>query len=387
MAKISETQTAPRLCPTCGTRAGAAATKCLVCGADLSRTAEPKPGRAGAASGRAMAAAASVRGPGAWLFVVLLIVLVLAGVGLVLFASGKGLAILASPTPTITLTFTSLPTFTATPTATDTLEPSATPLPPTPYVVKTGDQCGIIAANFDVSIASIIAINHLDPNCLLTVGKTIMVPQPTPTPTPLPTATLPGGLATVPPPFTHTVVSGETCGGIAKAFKINLADLIAENGLKADCTIRPGQILVVPFPAPVGPTPTETLPPPYPAPKQLLPADGQQFLKPEDNTVTLQWASVGELQPNESYYVVVEDVTCRCARFYKQYVTETKLIVPQDYRPNEAAPHLFRWNVTTVRQTNAGAPGQPIYDPAGATSTDSDFIWSGAAGAAATPSP
>ena len=26
---------APRLCPTCGTRVGAAATKCLVCGADL----------------------------------------------------------------------------------------------------------------------------------------------------------------------------------------------------------------------------------------------------------------------------------------------------------------------------------------------------------------
>ena len=259
MAKIPDTPTAPRLCPTCGTRAGAAATKCLVCGADLTSTATPARGRAGDVPGRAVSA--SVRGPSAWLFVVLLIVLILAGAGLVLFAYGKIPAVMITSTPTTTPTFPPLPTFTATPTATDTLEPSPTPLPPTPYVVKTGDQCGIIAANFDVSIASIIATNHLDPNCLLTVGKTILIPQPTPTPTSLPTATLPGGLATVPPPFTHTVVSGETCGGIAKAFKINLADLIAENGLKADCSIRPGQVLVVPFPAPVGPTPTPTLPP------------------------------------------------------------------------------------------------------------------------------
>jgi LysM repeat protein len=376
---------APRLCPTCGTRAGAAATKCLVCGADLTSVPVSPGGRGSAAPGRA--AATPLRGPGAWLFAVLLVVLVLAGAGLVLFAYGKIPAVMVSPTPSITLTFTPPPTFTPTATATETLEPTATSLPPTPYVVKTGDQCGIIAANFDVSVQSIIALNHLDPNCLLPVGKTIMIPQPTSTPTALPTATLPGGLATVPPPFTHTVVSGETCGGIAKAFKINLSDLIAENGLKADCTIRPGQILVVPFPAPVGPTPTPTVPPPYPAPKLLLPADGQQFVAPEDKTVTLQWASVGELQPNEAYSVVVEDVTCRCARFYKQTVTETKLIVPEDYRPTEAAPHLFRWSVTTVRQENPGAAGQPVYDPAGATSADSDFIWAGAAAAATTPSP
>ena len=339
-----------------------------------------------AAPGRAVAAP---RGPGALLVGALIVVLVVAGVGLVWFAShGRVVPGMVPPTPTITPTLPPPPTFTATATATETLEPTATPLQPTPYVVKTGDQCGIIAANFDVSVQSIIALNHLDPNCLLPVGKTIMIPQPTSTPTPFPTATLPGGLATEPPPFTHTVVSGETCGGIAKTYKINLSDLISNNGLKADCTIRPGQILIIPFPAPVGPTPTPTVPPPYPAPKLLLPADGQQFVTAEDTTVTLQWASVGELQANEAYYVVVEDVTCRCARFYKQYVTETKLIVPEDYRPTETAPHLFRWNVSTVRQENPGAAGQPIYDPAGATSADSDFIWAGGgAGAAATSSP
>src|SRR5690348_13008803 len=42
----SSSATAPRLCPTCGTRVGAAATKCLVCGADLTlppQTAKPQP--------------------------------------------------------------------------------------------------------------------------------------------------------------------------------------------------------------------------------------------------------------------------------------------------------------------------------------------------------
>jgi hypothetical protein len=142
--------------------------------------------------------------------------------------------------------------------------------------------------------------------------------------------------------------------------------------------------LIIPFAPPAGPTPTASVPPRYPAPKQLLPADGQQFIKPEDQTVTLQWASVGELLLNEFYYVTVEDVTCRCGRVYEQAVTETKLIIPEEYRPAEAAPHLFRWKVTTVRQSNAGTVGQPIYDPAGATSPEAGFIWSGRSG---TPAP
>jgi len=383
MNKTPVSTTSSRLCPTCGTRVGAAATKCLVCGADLTAAPPTGVGRMASAPGRAVAA--SLRGPGALLFIVLVLLLVAAGVGMLLFAYGKiQLPTLASPTPTITLTFTPLPTFTPIPSATETLEPSPTPLPPIEYKIKSGDQCGVLAATYDVSVQSIVALNHLDPNCLLTVGKTIQIPQPTSTPTALPSATLPVGLATVPPPFTHTVVAGETCGGIAKVFRINLADLIKENGLKSDCPIRPGQVLIIPFAPPAGPTPTATVPPPYSAPKQLLPADGQQFMKPDDKTVTLQWASVGELQLNEFYFVTVEDVTCRCGRVYKQAVTETKLIVPEEYRPGEAAPHLFRWNVTTVRQSNAGTAAQPVYDPAGATSPDAGFIWGGSGG---TPTP
>ncbi len=384
MNKSPSSSISSRLCPTCGTRVGAAATKCLVCGADLTAAAPSGVGRAVGAPGRAVKA--SLRGPGAWLFIVLVILLVAVGGGMLLFAMGKIQfpAVLASATPSITPSLTSQPTFTPIPSATETLQPTATPLPPVEYKVKSGDQCGILAATYDVSVQSIVSLNHLDPNCLLTVGKTILIPQPTSTPTPLPTATLPVGLATEPPPFTHTVVSGETCGGIARVFRINLADLIKENGLKDDCPIRPGQVLIIPFAAPVGPTPTASVPPPYPAPKQLLPSDGEQFMKPEDTTVTLQWASVGELQLDEFYLVTVEDVTCRCGRIFKQAVTETKLIIPEEYRPTDAAPHLFRWNVTTVRQTNAGTAAQPLYDPAGATSPDAGFIWGASA---STPAP
>ena len=66
-------------------------------------------------------------------------------------------------------------------------------------------------------------------------------------------------------------------------------------------TVFLGQPLVIPlcrkFATP-GPTPTATPPPPYAAPNLLLPSNGAPFTIADD-TVTLQWASVGSLQENE----------------------------------------------------------------------------------------
>jgi len=364
----------PRLCPTCGTRVGAAATKCLVCGTDL--TVAAGPGRS--VTGRTLAlprlASSNV------LLFVLVSLLALVGIGLVYMALSGSLATILNPgTPTPTATITPLPTATLIPTATETPEPTPTPLPPTPYTVVANDTCLKIAADFRVSVQSIQDANP-GLNCnLLSVGQVLQVPQPTPTPTPLPTATNQAGVVQGPTPTFYTVRAAETCLLIANVYRITVEDLMEANGI-TDCQtqLREGMVLRIPVEKAVtpGPTPTPSPPPPYPAPNQLLPNDGQWF-RVEDTTVTLQWTTVGELRPGEFYYVVVEDVTCQCAHVLEQTPTETKFIIPADFRPTDGSVHTYRWRVATVRQRNFAESGPPVYDSAGATSPDRIFSWTG----------
>lgn len=369
---------APRVCPTCGTRVGAAATKCLVCGADLSV------GSTASRSSRFPAVGRSISVPNIKLSPVLLIaiisILALCGIGLVLLASGvvPGLALFDPGTPTPTATVTLPPTLTPTATATETPAPTPTPLPPVPYTVVGGDTCISIAVRFKVSVQSIIDLNKLTPNCILSVGTELQVPQPTPTPTPLPTATpVPGATATF-HRETYTVHLNDTCGGIANHYHISVNDLMRINGITDCITLREGQVLVIPLELATtpGPTPTATTPPPYPAPNQLVPNDGQAFTSVETG-VTLQWTSVGELRAEEFYEVVAEDVTCNCARIYKEYTTETRVIIPAEYRPTEGTPHIFRWHVGTVRQKGTSTTGEPIFDSAGRASPERVFSWLG----------
>jgi len=180
--------------------------------------------------------------------------------------------------------------------------------------------------------------------------------------------------------FSGTVmVNGRFKGEISSTDTLIIGDKGVING-----DIRAGQVLIIPLELAVtpGPTPTPTQPPPYPAPNQLLPNDGAGFTL-LDQTVALQWASVGELRVGELYQVILEDVTCNCAAVYTWTTTETKWIVPVDVRPKDAAVHTFRWRVTTVRQRNPDG-GQPAFDPAGASSPDRVFSW---LGGASTPAP
>lgn len=360
----------PLLCPTCGTRVGTAATKCLVCGTDLSgvTTAAPRPGQTRSAT------KVSVSVP---VLIGLLVVFLVAGVGLVYAAFNGVLPVAEKSTDTPTPSNTPQPTFTFTPTPTETPIPTPTPLPPLEYEIKANDTCISIAFNAKVSVASIEAANPAI-NCqFLVIGQKIMVPQPTPTATPLPTATLPPNVVAVPTRPTHTVLSGETLAGIAKFFGINLTDLMAVNGITDPNKIAAGDVLIIPIDLrPVtGPTPTPTRPAPWAPPALLGPADGAAFAA--DAALTLQWAAVGELRPDEFYYVTVEDVTCGCA-LIKNYATlDNKFIVPAEMRPNDSTPHLFRWNVTTVRQLNLGEAAPPMYEPAGASSPNRGFIWAG----------
>ncbi len=423
MTKPSGSSTPPpRLCPTCGTRVGELATKCIVCGADLGgptpaakpqrqwRSLLPERPKLGSPNARPVAAPGQPPAPSSAtsttggpapistsasslpenrrgitltlpVALALIVVFFVAGAALMVGASGL-LGSHETETPTITNTITATATFTLAPTSTNTPQPTDTPLPPIEYTVVGGDSCISIAVRYDISLDTLLNANGLAQACPLVVGQKLMVPQPTYTPTAPPTNTLePAQLTeTVRPRRNYTVQSGDTLFSIAAANNVDYAALAAENGIPGpDYPITVGQVLSIPLdrpPATAGPSPTPTSLPPYPAPALLSPPNGSA-VSPVEQTVVLQWAAVDVLQEGEAYLVTVEDLTCNCAKRLQETTNQTRYIVNVEMKPPEAAPHIFRWTVVTVRQNGVTNDGKPIYEPAGATSEERTFTWTG----------
>ena len=373
-----------QVCPTCGTRLSESATRCLVCGTELS--AQPAEEQKKAAKNVERSVQAS-RMPeitlGLPAALGLMAVILLIGAGVVYAALNMGGRVV-EPTAVPTVTETALPTETATQIPTNTPVPTPTELPPFDYTVAAGDTCSLIALNFGISVNSLIILNNLPVSCNnLYVGQVLKVPYPTATPAPLPTSTLSGAAATedacekVP----ITVQENDTLSSISLNYAVSMEAIKEYNGLSTD-NVFIGQQLLIPLcerATPVGQaTRTPTLPPPYSAPNLLLPADGGAFTLAND-VVTLQWSSVGTLRDNEFYRVIVEDITEGQARRLTDYVTDTKYIVPTDFRPKDNVAHVIRWWVSTVRQTGTDEQGQPIYSSAGADSQKWVFTWVGSA--------
>ncbi len=290
-------------------------------------------------------------------------------------AAVKQAAGTSTPTPTVTQTVFFTETTTPTPIPTATLEP------PFDYTIAANDTCTSIAVTFGVSVQSIIVLNNLPATCNnLSIGQKIKVPYPTPTPLPAATATLEAAQATLAAceKVIYTVQANDTLGSIAANYAVPAEAIKSYNGLPTD-TVYLGLNLTIPLcerAATPGPTPTATIPPPYPAPNLLLPADGASFTLADDN-ITLQWASIGTLRDNEAYIITIEDVTEGQGRRLVDYVKDTKYIIPVSFRPKDSLPHIFRWYISTVRQTSTDDQGQPVWDSAGENSTPRVFSWQG----------
>ncbi len=367
---------ASQTCPVCGTRISESATRCLVCGTLLDGTASPKKENP----------IDSKRIPEVKMNLGALIglgVLILALIAVVIFlvinqnrATTPAAEVIDEPTQTTT------PTMTLTPTNTATLqpEPTWTPLPDLDYVVKANETCSDIAAQFRVSVQSIILANNLGTDCMISEGRSLKIPQPTLTPSPVPTAT-PEAIEIAADICTNTVSvvvsSSDTLQGIALNYNVSIQDIQEFNNLSGT-TIRQGQTLIVPLcdrlPTP-GPTLTPTPLPPYPAPNLLLPRSGAAF-SATDESVTLQWAAVAALRPNEVYRVKIQDLTSIEEKIIVDYITDTKFILPSTFRPTDGIPHIIQWSVTVARQINQDKDN-PIYEEAGVTSAFRVFSWIG----------
>lgn len=210
-----------------------------------------------------------------------------------------------------------------------------------------------------------------------------------PTPLPAATATLEAAQATLAAceKVIYTVQEGDTLGTISANYAVPAEAIKSYNGLPTD-TVYLGLNLTIPLcerAATPGPSPTATIPPPYTAPNLLLPADGSSFTLANDN-ITLQWASIGTLRDNEAYMVTIEDVTEGQGRRLVDYVNDTKYIIPVTFRPKDSLPHIYRWHISTARQTGTDDQGQPVWDSAGENSLQRVFSWQGVA-PEATPKP
>jgi LysM repeat protein len=379
-----------KLCPTCGTRVSDTATRCLVCGADLSsgeKTARPEQSLRGS---RMPEITLSLPAIIVILVLFLAIGAVLAYVGLrrkpeVIGIVPAGTIIPPTLTATVTRTPTLTPTF-APPTSTFTPLPTPTPIE---YTVALGDTCIGIANYFHTSVTSIVLANNLSTDCNIAPGRKLQIPQPTPTTTGLPTATL--GVAEQTRAACEVVVytpqESDTLSKIAATYNVPMEAIRSFNGLAGN-----NILLGIPLSVPLcmrnstpGPTATATLPPPYAAPNLLLPANGAAFTA-SDDTITLQWASVGTLRENEGYMVKVEDLTDTKNQLPAIYVTDTKYIVPASFRPKDNTAHVFSWTIVVVRQSgNTDENGNQVWENAGIPSDPRIFSWIGKGTAAPAP--
>ena len=380
-----ETDKKTKICPTCGTRLSESATRCLVCGTELTAKAAAPAKKAEKNAARGLQAA---RMPEITLSLPAalgaLVVVLLIGAIVVYFALRSGLTnqTLVDPTPAPTATSTATITPTPTEFFTFTPSPTITPLPPFDYTIKAGDTCGLLVFTFNVSQQSIIVMNNLDANCTLRVGQSLKIPYPTATPPPPATSTLEPEAATKAncPTASYTVQANDTLSSIALNYNVSMADIRVFNNLPTD-NVMLGTTILIPLckraADPNQPTPTITPPPPYPAPSLLLPIDGAAFTLAHD-IVTLQWASLGTLREGEAYQIIIEDVTADQGRRILDYVVDTSYIVPTSFRPNDSMSHVMRWWVVPVRQTGTDDQGNPIWTPAGAASEKRVFTWTGA---------
>jgi LysM repeat protein len=369
-----------QICPTCGTRLSDSATRCLVCGTELTAKAASKSKKAEGMQASSMPQL-TLSLPAALGALALILLIGAASVYFSLRAGITGQTI-TDPTAEGTATETATITPTITETLPPTARPSETPIPPFDYTVRAGDTCGGIAVTFGVSVNSIVILNNLPATCIISEGQLLKIPYPTPTPAPPPTdvpneATQTAQACEKVP---YTVQENDTLSSISFNYNVPQDAIKFYNGLSTD-SVFIGQSLLIPlcerFATP-GPTPTATLPPPYQAPNLLLPADGAAFTLAND-VVTLQWASIGTLRENERYQITIEDVTSGQGRRITDYATDTKFIVPTSFRPDDNLAHVIRWWITTVRQNGVDEQGQPVYESAGAISEKRVFTWVGVA--------
>lgn len=292
------------------------------------------------------------------------------------------------------------------------ITPTATNTPgPYEHTVKTGDSLITIIQEYDYTdfsiapgsiIDEVVRLNENIPNAdtLPGVGSVILVPRQTATLTPASTeaavvmqatnaAIVPNVQFSENTTITDYVVqSGDTIISIAQDNNLTIEQIVVLNaelnvfgcnfeipsgGPSCNIPLQVAQVLKLPAPTPtptLSPTPsgneTPTLTPTYVPPILVYPPQGAVA---QPGVFTLQWVSVGVLQPNESYLVEVVDTTS-AAPAYRQVTRKTSLLLPDSLIPTDGQTHTFNWTVRVASPNEQG-----VYHTIGGEPEIRSFQW------------
>ena len=275
----------------------------------------------------------------------------------------------------------------STPSPFPTLQPTETPIPtetpgPWEYEIQQGDVLTLLIQRppfnyrtMDV-LSEIVRINDNIPNADSLPGPGNIILSPRPTATPIPegieltqeiAATRRVDLRGLPENTEfdcHIVQPGEVTVGIVEQYGGLTLELMSQlnadinfsgcnfeepgGGPSCNPVIREGQCILVPMPTPtptLSPTPsgdeTPTPTPTYPPARLISPPEGA--LVPP-GILTLQWTSVGVLQPGEYYLVEVVDTTAET--IWNDVTRSTNIRLPDSLIPSGGEAHQFTWNVS-----------------------------------------
>ena len=201
------------------------------------------------------------------------------------------------------------PTPTATPTPVATALPAATPAQPSgtiEHAVVQGETLLSIALDYGVTVEDIQRVNSLSGD-LIRPGDKLTIPnQQAVLAPPASASEAPRGPIST---FAYIVQNGDTIISIASRLGSTVDEILTANNLTASDLIRPGDTLNIP----VRQVPPEVLSSTvqggeaqgavYSAPQSVAPADGATVARTEP--VLLRWASVGLLQLDEWYVVLL----------------------------------------------------------------------------------
>ena len=197
---------------------------------------------------------------------------------------------------------------------------------PATHTVKAGENLLIIAQQYGLTVADLMAANNIEAGDVLKVGQVLKIPggvEPTPEPPPTeaPTAT-------------------------------------AEPTL----TVAPTETVTATLPAAAPPPPTYT----FAAPNLLTPPDNAIIKGAED--ILLNWTSVGLLDDNTWYVVSIrrEDKTEPSLGWTRT----TAWRFPVEQHPKAGEPSRFYWSVTVMRSVEGSVP-----EPLSPRSEERVFVW------------
>jgi LysM repeat protein len=120
----------------------------------------------------------------------------------------------------------------------------------------------MIAKAYIVKVDTVLALNGLQADWPLQIGQKLLIDpgNVTPSPTPRPLSAIEQLTPDSSGNYYHIVESGEYLAWIADLYNINLADMMAWNGLTSAFVIQPGQQLLLRVTPPATTTPIPALP-------------------------------------------------------------------------------------------------------------------------------